>query len=87
MHHCRKHVGIRIPFDATVVLKLNDQHKIVHHMDLWGGSPLLHANDGFLGQLAEARRRLTGMMQETFVKLTGGTSIGSNFTAQSAPPK
>jgi hypothetical protein len=64
-------------FKATTILKLDEHQQICHHMDYWSGEPLRHAEDGFLGKLAETRRAVTGAMQAAFVKSTGGMKIGS----------
>lgn len=49
--------------------------RISYLKDEWAGSPLLFAEDGFLGKLAQARRVITGAGQKAFVRVTGGTGI------------
>lgn len=51
-----------LPFSCTTVLKLNKEGRVVQHEDNWARQ-LWHAEDGVIGKLADARRRLTGGMQ------------------------
>jgi hypothetical protein len=72
-----KPVGLPVPFRAvaTLTLDANDPTRIAQHVDEWMGVPLRREEDGWLGRLAAARRRLTGAMQEAFVRATGGDKI------------
>lgn len=52
---------------------LTDPLLIREHTDAWFGVPLATPeNAGWVGQLAEWRRKASGLMQEAFVRVTGG---------------
>lgn len=62
-----------LPFKCTTLLTLEPHSgRIVRHEDWWLGRQLWGPDDGLLGRLADARRRLTGAAQDVFVRVTGG---------------
>lgn len=63
------------------------QPLISYIKDEWNGSPLLFAEDGFLGKLAQLRRVVTGAGQNAFVRVTGGTGVQTSHYSEAEKDK
>lgn len=74
--------GIAGGVGATTAGGLADEPRIAYIKDEWNGSPLLFAEDGFLGKLAQLRRIVTGAGQKAFVRVTGGTGIQTSHYSE-----
>jgi hypothetical protein len=76
-----------LPFKCTTLLALSPATgRITRHEDHWLGRQLWGPDDGLLGRLADARRRLTGALQDVFVRVTGGAGkdYGGSGSSQAA---
>lgn len=67
---------------GTTAGGLADEPRIAYIKDEWNDSPLLFAEDGFRGKLAQLRRIVTGAGQKAFVRMTGGTGIQTSHYSE-----